>query len=278
MHDYTKTRNEKGETLEEFLASYDPDRFKHQSSTVDMIVMTVSQGQLKLLLIKRRNHPFIGCWATPGGFVGFGEDLDAAALRELQEETGIADGILFKQLFTFGKADRDPRTHVISTAYFALVPETALRSTAAGDDAAQALWFTVCMTTECETDTGRTVRLSLANREHGESIQYRITETAYGIRYEIIASESTNQLAGDHKESVYMAVDEVMRHALSSGMIFNMVPNEFTLDELRTCYEGIVGHAVDHNTFRAVTAPMLITVDETKGLYQRNAMYKHTDI
>ena len=76
-------RNERGETLKEFLAKYNPDKYKHPSTTVDMIVATVQDNSLKVLLVKRKDHPFIGCWATPGGFVQFGEDIDQAAMREL---------------------------------------------------------------------------------------------------------------------------------------------------------------------------------------------------
>lgn len=60
-------RNERGETLKEFLAKYNPDKYKHPSTTVDMIVATVQDNSLKVLLVKRKDHPFIGCWATPAG-------------------------------------------------------------------------------------------------------------------------------------------------------------------------------------------------------------------
>ena len=82
----TEKRNAKGETLQEFLDSYDDSLYRHPSNTVDMIVMTVEDGQLKVLLIRRKDHPWIGDWALPGGFVNFDEDLEQAALRELEEE------------------------------------------------------------------------------------------------------------------------------------------------------------------------------------------------
>ena len=71
-------RNAKGQTLQEFLADYDENRYRRPSNTVDMVLMTVHEGQLKLLLIRRKDHPFIGQWALPGGFINFDEDMETA--------------------------------------------------------------------------------------------------------------------------------------------------------------------------------------------------------
>ena len=81
-------RNEKGQTLEEFLSAYDETKYRRPSNTVDMILMTVSDRRLKVLLIKRKDHPFIHDWAMPGGFINFDEDMETAVQRELAEETG----------------------------------------------------------------------------------------------------------------------------------------------------------------------------------------------
>jgi 8-oxo-dGTP diphosphatase len=94
--------------------------------------------QLYVLLVRRRRPPFEGCWALPGGFVDIDEDLDTAALRELEEETGLTS-IALEQLHTFGAVDRDPRERVISVAYFGLV--AGLPALRAGDDAADARWI-----------------------------------------------------------------------------------------------------------------------------------------
>jgi len=106
--------------------------------TVDIVIFTIQAGVLKVLLVKRRIPPFRGQLAIPGGFVHDDEDLDEAALRELREETGVAD-VYLEQLYSFGKPDRDPRGRVVTIAYFALV--SADRKLQAGTDAAEAAWY-----------------------------------------------------------------------------------------------------------------------------------------
>ncbi len=98
-------------------------------------------GKLDVLLIQRGQDPYKGHWATPGGFVDMDEPLDAAAYRELEEETGIT-GIRLEQFYTFGRPDRDPRGRNIAVGYLALVnPE--FHTPRAGDDAAETRWWSV---------------------------------------------------------------------------------------------------------------------------------------
>lgn len=107
---------------------------------VDIVIFTIQSGVLKVLLVKRRIQPFAGQYAIPGGFVRDNEDLDHAALRELQEETGVAE-VYLEQLYSFGEPNRDPRGRIISIAYFALI--SADRKLEAGSDAAEASWWQV---------------------------------------------------------------------------------------------------------------------------------------
>jgi len=106
--------------------------------TVDIVIFTIQSGELRVLLVKRGAQPFQGQYAIPGGFVHEGESLEDAALRELREETGVAD-VYLEQLYSFGDPGRDPRGRVITVAYFALV--SADRSLKAGTDAAEATWW-----------------------------------------------------------------------------------------------------------------------------------------
>jgi len=107
--------------------------------TVDIVIFTIRDRQLKLLLIRRAGEPYRGRWALPGGFVAEDEDLEQAARRELEEESGVA-GVYLEQLYTFGKPDRDPRERIITVAYYTLIPSGKMRLRAASD--AEAVdWF-----------------------------------------------------------------------------------------------------------------------------------------
>ncbi len=120
---------------------YDASKYERPSVTVDVVMMSLRQGDLQVLLIKRRAWPFEGMWAIPGGFVNMDESLETAAKRELREETGVED-VYLEQLYTFGDPGRDPRTRVITVVYFALLDSERLQVRAA-DDATDVSWFPV---------------------------------------------------------------------------------------------------------------------------------------
>ncbi len=104
--------------------------------TVDIVLLA---GQ-DILLIRRKNEPFINQWALPGGFVDPGENLEEAALRELEEETGISfSAERLKQIGAFGEPERDPRGRTVSVAYCISLHEKPLAE--AGSDASDVSWF-----------------------------------------------------------------------------------------------------------------------------------------
>ncbi len=111
------------------------------SVTVDLVIFTIADNDLRVLLIRRKQGPFRDLWALPGGFVEMNESLEDAAARELKEEVGV-ENVYLEQLFTFGDPKRDPRGRVISVSYFALVDAERQRIVAASD-AADAKWQTV---------------------------------------------------------------------------------------------------------------------------------------
>jgi 8-oxo-dGTP diphosphatase len=154
---------------------YDPGQYEHPSVSVDVVILTLRQQDLQVLLIRRRHPPFAGYWAIPGGFVRMDESLESAALRELEEETAVRD-VYIEQLYTFGNPGRDPRTRVITVAYLALVPETALPPLHAGDDAADARWWPIYD------------RPSLAF-DHAEILNYALTRLRYKLEYSAVGFE-----------------------------------------------------------------------------------------
>ena len=112
-------------------------KYPHPAVTADCIVFT-SDNQV--LLIVRKNEPCKGQWAFPGGFMNIDETAEAAAVRELQEETGILlDETDIFQVGAYTTVDRDPRERVITIAYLAEIDKpVAVKGT---DDAANAQWF-----------------------------------------------------------------------------------------------------------------------------------------
>lgn len=115
--------------------------YPHPAVTVDVVVFTIEDNDLKVLLIQRDQDPFEGQWALPGGFIEIDEHLSDAAKRELKEETGVSASFL-EQFYTFGHPDRDPRERIITVAYYALIPCDQL-PLAAGDDARDAKLFAI---------------------------------------------------------------------------------------------------------------------------------------
>lgn len=177
----TGEKNEKGQTLEEFLKEYDPYQYKNPCATTDMVLFSYAGEKpdtdaLKVLLVCRKNHPSIGYWALPGGFVELYENLEDTARRELEEETGVK-GLPVEQFACYGDYQRDPRARVITTAYFSLVNEKEVR-VKAGDDAADATWFTVKLkkgesrdvTTDAAVIKKEDFSLELENEDRGLKI------------------------------------------------------------------------------------------------------------
>jgi 8-oxo-dGTP diphosphatase len=116
--------------------NYDPSRFPAFAVTVDVVILTMSEGMLHVLLVCRGEAPFEGMWAIPGGFKRPGETLDEAAKRELAEETGVEAASLLTQFGAYGDPERDPRMNVVTIAYLAVLRDVG--AVVAGSDAAAA--------------------------------------------------------------------------------------------------------------------------------------------
>jgi 8-oxo-dGTP diphosphatase len=117
-------------------ADYDPSQFPAFAVTVDVVILTMSEGTLHVLLVRRGVTPFQGMWAIPGGFKRPAETLDDAAKRELVEETSIDAASLLSQLGAYGDPERDPRMNVVTVAYLAVLRDVS--GVVAGTDAAAA--------------------------------------------------------------------------------------------------------------------------------------------
>jgi 8-oxo-dGTP diphosphatase len=142
-------------------------RYRYPAISVDVVIFTLREDDLQVLLVQRKHPPFAGRWAIPGGFVEINESLEAAARRELKEETGIHD-VYLEQLYTFGEPKRDPRGRVVTVAYLALVP--APLAVEAGDDASDARWWSA-------------YKLPLLAFDHAKILRYGLQRLRYKLEY-----------------------------------------------------------------------------------------------
>ena len=157
-------RDARGMTEAEAIVRYRSRNYPKPALTADIVVFARAGEGLKVLLIRRKGHPFIGKLALPGGFANENEPVEQTAARELEEETGVA-GLELKLVDIFSKPNRDPRGWVVSAAFVSVVDASRL-AVQAGDDAAEADWYDV----ELKADG---LRLSY----HGENIP--LTELAF---------------------------------------------------------------------------------------------------
>lgn len=210
-------------TENEFLRSYNPDKYKKPSVTVDILIFTINNdSKLELLLIKRGGYPFIGKWAVPGGFVDIAESIDDAAARELKEETGL-EHVYLEQLYTFGSVNRDPRMRVISVSYLALVPKSSLNYRA-GDDAEDAALFEI--------------------KKDGDKLEF------ISGQKEITLCEG--DLAFDHRDIIKMGLERLKNKIEYTDLAFELLKDRerFGLPEIRKIHEAVCGKRIAGYNFK----------------------------
>lgn len=265
-------RDKDGLTEQEFLARYNPGSYERPSVAADMVIFTVSdaeeenyrklpQKQLRVLLIKRGGHPFLGKWALPGGFVRPEETAEQAAQRELGEETGV-ENVYLEQLYTFSQPDRDPRMRVISCAYMALVDSSKL-TLSAGDDAQEARWFNVSFRLEREqresTPEGftrtRQYRLTLTS---GEIVLSALTEVSSQTGCRVL---EPGGLAFDHGMILTYAMERLRGKIEYTDIALHLMPKLFTLTQLQQVYEVILGRELLKAAFRRKVAGLVEETD-----------------
>lgn len=279
-------RNKDGLNEQEFLSAYKPRNYERPSNTVDMLLFTVDDEAvqandlgkvLKVLLIKRGNHPYMGCFAIPGGFVNIDEALSSACYRELKEETNV-ENVYFEQLKTFGdNVKRDPRMRVISTVYMALADKTNIKPVA-GDDADEAKWFTVKKSFVSSDGSGRdkinTYNITLTSDDGKIKIGYSILEKTVkkGIVPITEASYvpldwSKNELAFDHIEILDYAIETLKDKIEYTPIAFNLLPKYFTLMELQKVYETILNipEGLPRADFERKIKKMIVKTNEEKA-------------
>jgi 8-oxo-dGTP diphosphatase len=199
--------------------------------TVDVVVFALLDGDLQIFLVRRRQPPQAGSWTIPGGPIGQEEALDGAALRILRQETGLAD-LYLEQLYTFGQPDRHPDRRVIAVTYFAIVP--------ADQVAAAVRWRDREAPSSPVDPTRQAAPAPPAVPETGRPGGDLGWWSVYDLP----------RLAFDHLQIVRYALTRLRYKLEYSAVGFELLPQEFTLTELQTAYEIVLGEALDKRNFR----------------------------
>lgn len=229
-----------------FLAAYDAAEFPRPSVTVDVAPMTTADGALHALLVRRADHPHKNRWALAGGFVGIRESLDDAAARVLATKAGLS-GIFLEQLYTFGDVDRDPRTRVITVAYYALVDEARLRR---------------------------------ANPNRGGVVVARIDvpwagQTGGRVRA-LDAGARDLPLAFDHANMLGLVVKRLRGKLDYAPIGFQLLPRRFTLRQLQEVHEAVLGRKLNKDSFRrSVLARELVAAT---GEIEKDVPYRPAEL
>jgi 8-oxo-dGTP diphosphatase len=216
--------------------------------TVDVVLLAIgTDGSLQTLLTRRDDEPFCGDYALPGVFVKRVETLEAAAARALEDKGGLTQ-VFLEQLYTFGDPQRDPRNRIVSVAYYALVPEPRYETARARSD------------------------VSVARIE----VPWPGVQGGAVHAYDDAGKRLT--LAFDHSRIIGTAVQRVRGKLGYAPIGFELLPNEFTLLDLRRIHEAILGHKLNKDSFRrTVLASALIEDTNTRRTdtsYRPAALYR----
>jgi 8-oxo-dGTP diphosphatase len=201
-----------------YLDGYDASSFDRPSVTIDVAMLTIMKGELRVLVVRRNENPFEGDWALPGGFVRMDESLEEAAERVLQEKVGL-ENIYLEQLYTFGHPERDPRMRVITVSYYALIAEDRLS------------------TAELDQNTQLAQVVVLWEGERGGPVNL------FGTNGEL-------PLAFDHAEIIGMAVKRIRGKLDYVPIGFQLLPERFTLRQLQEIHEVILDRDLNKDSFR----------------------------
>lgn len=240
---------------EEFLKAYNSDDYEKLSLTTDILICSVSSEEeenyrklskkyFSVLLVKRDNYPFKDKWCLPGGFVGIDEDLEDAPKRILASETNLHD-IYLEQLYTYGAVNRDPRMRVISTSYIALVDKNRLKDKLSQN----ASWFNATV-----LEDEKEIHITLDNGIEMIPVVIKKTlkdQTTDRYKYTVVKND---YLAFDHALVIATGISRLKNKVGYTDIVFNMMPEYFTLGELQQVYEVILGKKLLDPAFRRIIA------------------------
>ena len=266
---------------EEFLKHYDSSVFEKLSMTTDIIIFSVSDEEVNnyrklnkkyfsVLLVKRDDYPFKDKWCLPGGFIKIDEDLEDAPKRILANETNIHN-IYLEQLYTFGGVNRDPRMRIVSTSYMALIDKNRLKDKLN----ANACWFNVEY-----TEKDNIVDVVLTSEK--EILTFKIKKvlkdmTTDRYKFEVLEND---RLAFDHPLVILSGIERLKNKIEYTDIVFNMMPEYFTLGELQQVYEVIVNKKLLDPAFRRIIASKVEKTNKIKTGegHRPSYLYKYKNI
>ena len=262
----------------EFLRDYDSSKFEKLSMTTDILILSVSnedtgnyrklsEKKFSVLLVKRDNYPFKDKWCLPGGFVKIDENLECAAKRILKTETNL-DNIYLEQLYTFGDVNRDPRMRVVSTAYMSLIDKNLINNNLSNN----ASWFNITL-----LEDEKNINVTLDNNI--EEIKFVIKKELRDKttdRYDYIV-EKNEKLAFDHSKVIISGIERLKNKLEYTDVVFNMMPEYFTLGELQQVYEVILGKKLLAPAFRRIIESKVEKTDKLKtgGGHRPSVLFRY---
>lgn len=259
---YSKRKNIEEE--KEFLATYSMEKYFRPSVSSDVAAFTIGEKKegnyrkendtsLLLLLVKRGEHPFKDYWALPGGFLREDESIEECAYREIVEETGIKPNSI-KSIGVFSHCKRDPRGRILSNAFTSIIYDGAKESSG-GNDVTDARWFEVTF-----KQKDGVYELDFFSGEERLTAVLKETRDQFGIKqFEI---EKSQGIAFDHSAIIGTALCSLRKDVLDFDILFDFMPEKFTLSRLQRVQETILNKTILPAAFRRKIADYVEETDE----------------
>lgn len=220
-----------------------------------------------ILLVKRDKEPFVDSWCLPGGYVLENEASFESAKRILKKETNLED-VYTEQLYTFDEIDRDPRGRVISTTYMALIDKSKLKETLNKN----AKWFDI----EIE-EKDNYIDINLTCDKEKEYIKLKkelIDTTTNEYKYTLLEKSS---IGFDHYKIINFGINSLRKKVNDTDIVFNLMPEQFTIGELKQVYEIILGKKIVNSAFRRIINSKVISTKKIikTGGHRPSELYRY---
>lgn len=216
-------------------------------SRVSSNVRSLPKKYFSILLVKRNKEPFNNKWCLPGGYVNSNETSKEAAIRILEKETSLKN-VYMQQVGVYDSVDRDPRGRTVSSSYMALIDRSILNQDLSSD----AAWFDIEI---IEKDDVINVKLINEDIIDYDVKKITIDKKTNEYEYEVISS---SDLAFDHAEIIIKGIMDLRNKVNNTDIVFNLMPEEFTIGELKQVYSLLLGKELVNSAFRRVIAPKIV--------------------